>query len=343
MVLLSQLQHLLAIDPVPHLDPSPTRNTRFSGESQRCLLAQLDGVSQPAAQSLYQWLTDVARAGGDGAGLPDDVSHLRALLDEDHLSAASGWARQLSPIVPTRRMTRILHDVRGAALQQMMAMASSIEQEPDRDGLRTVVLLAADHAKVIRHTLLGIDESRRLTDGAERRHGVANVRRRLASLMLHGRGGRILIDFAATWDGDFATTCPEFSTVLKQLYHLLDNASRYTVDGRVFVRIAPKPEQAPRAVRIAVGNSLDDAQRARLTGPAGAELWRGFSTTGGGVGLPSAAELVGDAFGLADAEATIAQGLVGSRVSEHGYVAWLHWPTIDSAAGDATGRSSVHG
>lgn len=328
------LEDLLADDPIPQLVPAAPRSTRFSGESQRCLLAQLDGPSQAAARALYEWLVTISQC-GEGTAPSADVSPLRELIDQEHLSAASGWARQLAPVVSTRRMTRILHDVRGAALLQLIAIASFFEQEPDHDDLLTVMVLAADHAKVLRHSLLGVDEGRRLTDGAERRHGVANLRRRLASLRLHGRGGRVAIDFAATWDGDFATTCPEFSTVLKQVYHLLDNASRYTIDGRVSVRIFPKPARAPLAVRIAVANSLDEAQRARLGGPAGEELWRGFSTTGGGVGLASAAELVGEAFGLPDAETAIRQRLVGSCLGTAGYVAWFHWPTLAVAAVDA--------
>jgi hypothetical protein len=151
---------------------------------------------------------------------------------------------------------------------------------------------------VLRHSLIGSDEERGLLDLARRLHGVENLRRRLPLLLLYNPAGDVRVDFAAAWHGDFAITCLEFSTVLKHLYNLMDNAARHTADRLVLIRIFPKPPFEPRSVRLVVANAISPADRATMSPSVLANLWRGYTTTGSGIGLVASAALVAEAFGL---------------------------------------------
>ena len=322
----------LSRDPMPDTRPASSRSSRFTGESQRCQLTELTADSRLALHCLYDWLESIGRHVDADPGSHALRAALLALLDEERLDAAASWARSLAPVTSSPRLTRILHDVRGAALHQVISLASRDDRALNRDELRAIVIWARDHAKVLRHMVLGLDDDRRRTDVATRRHGVANLRTRLPVLLLAGGREPIAVTFAAACDDDFAETCPEFSTVLRQIYHLLDNAARYAVDGHIYVGAYPKPAGGPAAVRIVVANAIGDAQRAQLTSARAQGLWRGFSTTGGGVGLAASADLVSEAFGLDGAEQAIREGYVGSRVSQAGYLAWLHWPVLAGAS-----------
>jgi hypothetical protein len=221
----------------------------------------------------------------------------------------------------------------GGALQQVLGLAWLWRAgEVGADALHAVTIFARDHAKVLRHALIGLDNERRLLDVSHRLHGVGNLRNRLSCLLLANTAGAIRVDFAAGWTGEFAITCPEFSNVLRQIYNLLGNAARHTSNDVVLMRVHEKPKDHPQSVRFVVGNALTPVERARLSPAVVARTWRGYTTTGSGLGLAAGAALVSEAFGLTDAEQAIDTGHVGSRVTDNGFIAWFHWPVVHEDA-----------
>jgi hypothetical protein len=137
----------------------------------------------------------------------------------------------------------------------------------------------------MRHSLIGLDMQGRLLDSGRRLHGVENLRNRLPHLMFVNADGAVRIDFAASWNGEFAITCPEFSTVLRQLYNLMGNAARHTADHTILVRVFPVGPAEPKSLRLVIENALTQADCATLSPSVLAKLWHGYTTTGSGLGL----------------------------------------------------------
>jgi len=320
----------MAVDPVPEAGTVLLRAKRFSGDTHSCRVAELSATSHEDLQWLYDWLGQVGSFSARDLNDPNIRAGLERLITAANLNRAAESAHNVRPAqAESLRLSRVLHDLRGTALQQVVGLASlRIEGAVEVDLLRAVAILARDHAKVLRHALIGLDEARRLVDADQRLHGVANLRNRLEVLLLSNSTGVVEVDFAAEWQGEFATTCSEFSTVLRQLYNLMGNAARHTVNQTVLIRVHPKPAVEPQSVRFVVANTLSAAEHLLLSPSVLAETWRGYTTTGSGLGLAATAALVGEAFGLNGGEQAVDLGFVGSRVTRYGYVAWFHWPVV---------------
>lgn len=320
----------MEMDPVSGTGIVNHRSTRFLGETQTCDLSELSSGSLEGLRWLYRWLETIGEYGSKDFGEPVVRSEVEALVTNDSVDLVVDCAHNASPAeAGSNRLARILHDLRGAALTQLVQLAELSLAGPARNGdFRAMAILAGDHAKVMRHSLIGLDEERRLLDVGRRLHGVDNLRSRFPFLVLCNRDGDVRVDFAADWDGSFAITCPEFSTVLKQLYNLMDNAARHTADRTVVVRVYAKPYAEPRSVRLVVANALTPDERATFSPDVLSALWRGYTTTGSGLGLSSCAALVADAFGLEGPEQAVDLGYVGSRLTDTGYIASFHWPVV---------------
>lgn len=306
------------------------RMNRFFGETQTCNISELSTQSLEEVRWLYHWLETVGEYSSKDLSQPIVLNKLKALITRDSIDRVVDSVRNMkSAQKESIRIARILHDLRGTALNQIVGLADLWLAGHDvMGGLPAVAILARDHAKVLRHSLIGLDEKRRLLDSGQRMHGVENLRRRLPFLKLFNRDGYVRVDFATEWSGDFATTCPEFTTVLKQLYNLMGNAARHTANQEVLIRVYPKTPVEPRSLRLVVANALTAADHATMSPSVLAKLWRGYTTTESGIGLVASAALVGEAFGLEGPTQAADLGYVGSRVTENGYIAWFHWPLV---------------
>jgi len=325
-----RLSEDMAEDPVPEAGIVIHRSTRFSGDTHTCRLSELSATSHEDLRWLYNWLEQVGSFSARDLNDPNVLAGLERFITTANLNRAAKRARNVRPAqAESLRVSRVLHDLRGTALQQVIGLAFLWHEGDGEVGsLRAVAILARDHAKVLRHTLIGLDEARRLLDADQRLHGVANLRNRLPRLLLSNSTGTVEVDFAAEWRGEFATTCLEFSTVLRQLYNLMGNAARHTVDQTVLIRVYPKPLVEPQSVRFVIANALTAAEHLLLSPGVLAQMWRGYTTTGSGFGLTAMAALVGEAFGLNGGGQAVDLGYVGSRVTDNGYIAWFHWPLL---------------
>lgn len=324
------LSNDMEVDPVPEASIINHRSARFLGETQTCDLSELSPQSLEELRWVYRWLETVGEYSLKNLSQSVVLRKLEALVTRDSVDRVVDSVRNVRPVLKESiRVARILHDLRGTALHQAVGLADLWLAGHDvMGGLQAVTILARDHAKVMRHTIIGLDEERRLQDSGQRMHGIENLRNRLPNLKLYNRDGYVQVDFAAEWNGDFATTCPEFTTVLKQLYNLMDNAARHTANQMILVRVYPMTPAEPRSLRLVVANVLTSAERATMSPSVLATLWRGYTTTGSGLGLVASAALVGEAFGLEGPEQAADLGYVGSRVTENGYIAWFHWPLV---------------
>lgn len=320
----------MEVDPVPTTSIVNHRSMRFSGETQACNLSDLSAQSLEELQWLYRWLEEVGSYNSRDLNHPTVLNEFEALITRDSVTRVIDSSRNIKAAQQESiGVARILHDLRGTALHQLVGIVGLwLSGKVIGGSLPAVAILANDHAKFMRHTLIGLDEKNRLLDSGRRLHGVENLRNRLPHLVFVNADGAVRIDFAAKWNGEFAITCPEFSTVLRQLYNLMDNAARHTADRAILVRVFTKEPVEPQSLRLVVGNTLTPANRATLSPNVLAKLWHGYTTTGSGLGLNASAALVAEAFGLERPDQAIDLSYVGTRITENGYICWIHWPIV---------------
>lgn len=320
----------MRLDPVPAASVVNHRSTRFSGETQACNLSELSTQSLEELRWLYRWLEAIGKYSSQDLSQPVVLREFEALVTRASLDQVINSTRNISAAEQgSIEVNRVLHDLRGTALHQLVGIADLwLSGKVILGGLPAVTILARDHAKFMRHLLIGLDEENRLLDSGRRLHGVENLRSRLPKLVFVNSDGAVQVDFAAEWNGEFAITCPEFSTVLRQLYNLMGNAARHTADRRILIRIFPTEPIEPLSLRLVVANTLTPTDRAKLSPSVLVKLWRGYTTTGSGLGLNASAAIVGEAFGLDNPDQAIDLGYVGSRITENGYICWIHWPIV---------------
>lgn len=265
------------------------RRSRFHGESRCCDLSDFADDEVLRLRALYLAVARID-AQVSSAQLEAIAPTLGAEASEelrDLVAAAS------APRGTTRRrlLRGVLHDTTGGSLTVLIWTLSGALGAPDWG---TVRFLAADHLKIMRNAIVGLDEERRRRDQEGGLHGVRYLRERWSNAQLQNDRGRVEIAFVGDTDTSFAENCFEFSTVQRIIYSLLSNACEHTADQRVDFQVSDAQNGASGNVRFVVANAVETEHASRLRDLADdKEPFReGFSTSGGGLGLGICADLV---------------------------------------------------
>ncbi len=241
------------------------------------------------------------------------------------------------------QLRRALHDLRGGAFFALRLYAALLdERSPNPDEVEAAAFLARDQAKVVRSLVPSIDPEGYTRDRSERAHGMRELVDKWDGFVFPQVEPPVRVEVEAPWRGDLASRCLEAAALDRVLYNLLNNAARFTSDGRVRLRV----ERVGSAARIAVANRIRDAERSWLSegfGDDPSALFLGGRTRGGsGVGMASGASIVARAWGQVDAADAVTMGAVGARVDDGSFVAWVHWPVL-LANGGGTAPSTTRG
>ncbi|HEU4533475.1 MAG TPA: hypothetical protein VFS00_05130, partial [Polyangiaceae bacterium] len=234
---------------------------------------------------------------------------------------------------PRPHLDEVLHDVRGGALTALVTALDRAARAPSpSDDARHVSLLARDHRKLMRAAIADLDPERRRHDREYRLHSVARLLDPVRASPRPGEGaGAVALD--CRFAGALTTCCTELGALERVFYNLFNNALRHGAGGAIGLWLLPRPAVDPHDLRVVFANLITDAQRdalaPRFGGAPGPTAEPG--PTAGGLGLRICAELVSDAYGLADV-AECANGYVGARVSGDAFVAWFHWPIVRHGA-----------
>ncbi|MEZ4380779.1 MAG: hypothetical protein R3A79_05500 [Nannocystaceae bacterium] len=234
------------------------------------------------------------------------------------------------------------HDIRGGSYNALALLLEVVEADEALPGeLERVYLLVRDHMKIMRSAVHDLDPEATAADQEILHHRIELLREKWAGAEYTIDGACARIDYRSSFDGSVADCCIEFAALDRVLYNLINNATRFTTDGAVYVRIDPlaeAPAVGPGNVRFAVLNRVSAGQRARLRERFGGDDLRelfvgGFTTGGHGVGLRICADLVVHGYRLPALREAITSGLVGARIIGDCFVAWFHWPGRSRDAG----------
>ncbi|TVP48242.1 MAG: hypothetical protein EA350_03630 [Gemmatimonadales bacterium] len=234
-------------------------------------------------------------------------------------------------------LRRALHDLRGGAFFALRMYGTLLADEvPSEELVQPAVLLARDQAKLVRSLVPQIDPEGHRRDREEKAHGMDELVDKWDGFEFPGveddGAGRIrpaTVEVDAAWRGALAARCLEAAALDRVLYNMINNAARFTSDGRVRLLVELV---TPTTVRIAVANSIEAAQGSWIEQETEGEVSRlflGGSTRGGqGVGLQAAAAIVARAWGQVMPGEAVETGAVGARVRGEAFTAWIVWPAL---------------
>lgn len=241
-----------------------------------------------------------------------------------HLGHATAAAKN-------REVDRLVHDLRGGAYQALSFRLQLFELVPDREaGLQSVYFLVRDHLKIMRNCVADLDPERFAADAGAVDHDADLLVEKWSQPDFSADQSPVRIDLRCQLSGTICESCLEFSSLDRIIYNLINNASRFTVDGAVLFCIAGVPIEAPRMTRLVVANAVAPGHAEELRerfGDRPGELFRGGFTTGGhGVGLRICADFCAHAFGLSDFDEALHAGYFGARWFDDVLAVWFHWP-----------------
>lgn len=301
------------------------RSDRFDGGLIRCDISAFHRDDQRIARALYAALERVKNL---NPTMPADANEVSNRLEQ--IVRQFGEASR-SPDI-TQSVRRVLHDVRGGSLFALIFTLSA----SDAAGawFETGQFLAADHMKIMRNAIHGLDDAAVAQDLTSHDHGVAALEQRWTTASLRNQSGDVEVRFDARWQGNFAQNCYEFSTVQRIIYNLLANACRFTADQTVTFQVLGVPETKATDVRFVLENPISPSQELvlqdQLKGNYGV-FGDGVTHTGEGLGLGICADFVSAAYGIADRQATLDGEYIGATLNADRFVSWFHWPMLDTA------------
>lgn len=265
-------------------------------------------------------VTDVHRD-----GLTPTIARCGALADQ---IVRCAQARRSGACAP--RVARILHDLRGGALTALVGRIGLLARRTDPEAavrdLEQALELTSIHRRVMRTTVVDLDDRRHEEDGP-----CGFTTRDLVRMWdgVHGFDGReVQIATSAGDDTVIALCGAERSMLERVFFNFLTNAARHTADATVTVTVTTTADG--QDARWLVANAIADEQMARLCARFGADTGRlfegGFTTDGHGLGLRTAAELVGSIYGLEDFRQAVTHHYVGTALGDGTFRSWFHWP-----------------
>jgi K+-sensing histidine kinase KdpD len=236
-------------------------------------------------------------------------------------------------------LRKVLHDVRGGALVGLNGYASLLDAgDPSAEErmawTESAVLMARDHAKLMRNALVDIDPLVREADEGLKVHYIDDFVRKWQGARLQNRGQNATVSVQCDFEGSITNRCLETSAIDRVLYNYLNNATRFTADERVELIITPINDALVRWVVTNPVSSdqfdwLQEHQRSSFR-----SLFEGGLTRGGqGIGLSNCVDFVAKSCGRTPAEALDA-GYLGAALIGNVYHAWFHWPSFQP--GDET-------
>lgn len=307
---------------VPSGELQNFRDVRFDGGLIQCAMSAFHRLDQQIVRELYAALQQV-----------DTFSSSSSAKAQEHSARLIEVAQELgnASLGPENDpwIRKVVHDVRGGSLLALTyALDASEVTQATRHSAR---FLAADHMKIMRNAISGLDDAACESDQLGGLHGTAALEHRWTTAVLRNQLGGIEVRFDARWQGDFAQNCFEFSAVQRVIYNLLANASRFTADQTIIFHVIGVPEPGVSNIRFTFENLVTQAQQLVLEEQLQDRQGifdDGVTRTSQGLGLGICADFVAAAYGIDGRDVALEGEYLGVTVEDRRFISWFHWPVV---------------
>ena len=322
---------------------SPYRNQRRAYESTLSLY-DVTLPTRRTIRKLYRHLIELTYLLRPWLDTPDyptvfAETRLRTFVRTAKWSRIIETLLHLAPMTHRHndRVLRVIHDIRGGALTSLTLYLQMAECGDllARD-IPQMVLLANDHAKILRSMIVDLDRIRYTLDELFVPQPIGVI-----TTTWHAKHYRIPSGHTA-W---VTVECPvveyvaesmiELAALERVLYNLVNNAVRHCAHPHVGIRITPSPHFADMVI-IEVWNTLDAQQYRRLLQLCPDANWQrlvreSLSTTGSGLGLGICADIVAHMCGMDHVEHVMAARYFHVDATSTSFHVQFVWPLVDPA------------
>jgi hypothetical protein len=228
----------------------------------------------------------------------------------------------------TPSLRKIMHDIRGGALTVLAGYVYFLRTEPHSvpEDIHNAVLMARDHAKLMRNAIPNLDPMVRQADESIKIHYIDEFVQKWDGAVYNIATKTVEIKAQSTFQGAITNRCLETSAIDRVLYNYINNAARFSADKQVSMTIFPIGDMV---IRWVVHNTVTTQQQTWVNNVTAGELKKlffgGLTRGGHGLGLSSCADIVAASFGLTPEEA-LEKGYLGAKMIDQNYYAWFHWP-----------------
>lgn len=234
-------------------------------------------------------------------------------------------ADTVSPLI-----RKALHDIRGGGLPALlMHLEALLADDVEEDDIRRIFLLCRDQRKIVRNAIPDLDPVGYAHDLEPRAH-TTELLSKWSTATYRVRDRNAELHLRCDFDGAISECCMEFAALDRVVYNLVNNAARFTADGRVGLSVFPIRPEEETDLRFVVTNRIDEDRRGRISEDLGGELSRvfrgGYTTGGTGLGLRICADLVCHGYNLSSLRVALDRGYLGARIVRDQFAAWFHWP-----------------
>ena len=283
------------------------RSERYGGEDLGVSIRELDPSDLATLCRLY----DLVKRIDEVWLYMDDVKNEKLLTDKLKQLAESSFVSSLSLLGHTvteenTLLKAALDDARWGALGPLLSRIPKTDIQWPSDELATAVLLARDHAKMLRNAFYDLDATLREADESPKAHSA-----KASTAKFHGlQWDTQRVELLASWDGTLTSRCLETSAVDRLLYDFVRRAHKIGCES-VHLHLVKANSQLVRF--------LFDMDRPGFKAHQEKDL---------------ASLAVARSVGLSPS-AALQQGYLGAREEENRCCAWFHWPIFYAPDGSA--------
>ena len=323
---------------------------RYIYRSAAVSMAALPAQDRAILMTLYEFLQKLqGELEERHVGAPEsyaDISRLVKDLDYEAVLKSLGGLGQGADLSSLPSTTaKAYHDIRSGSLTAITLMLDLFKMGlAGEDHLDRLYMLCRDHLKIIRNCVFDIDEEGLQRDLRAIPHGVDLLKEKWAGATYSIPSGTVAIDFTTEFDGVVSSCCMEFAALDRTLYNLINNATRFSADGRDSVKVEADEPVGRTNLKFLICNAVTATDIERLRGTLRErcmdlpQLFEGGLTVdGNGFGLRICADLVCHNYQLGTPADALENRLLGVSLADQAFKVWFYCPGEWRAADINTG------
>lgn len=319
------------------------RRGRYHAQDIELSLYDVPLKARRAIRKLYRHLVELTyllRPWLDNPDFPTTMAEkrLRTFVLTAKWSQMIGALAEVTPTqtqIDSARVHRVIHDLRGGALSSLSLYLQLAESgDLHAQDIPHMVLLANDHAKMLRTAISDLDRIRYTRDELFMPQPIDAVVQAWRSVHYRIDSGQsAYVTCNSTVYGYIADSVIELAALERVLYNLVNNAVRHIARGDVAVSI-DYVNESQENVRFSVCNELTTAQVDQLVALTNNQpeqlVLLPLSTTGSGLGLGICADIVAHVF-QSDVDEIIRQRYFAVSWSGERFCVSFVWPMVSAS------------
>jgi signal transduction histidine kinase len=313
------------------------RTLRYAGDAMSFALEDFAEEDRVLIHRLYDVLTELLHLLSQRLDKPDTaIGEMKLFVQQHNWPAFINKIQRLGVATyphysDLTMLSQVVHDIKGGGFAALSISLQLLEMGAGkRDDVSRLFFLSRDHLKIMRNAVRNIDPEGQRRDQMQKDHQIGLLVEKWDHAVHRMQNSSAVVAVDCRYDGAISERCLEFSALDRALYNLINNATRHTANGKVYLSIFTPTSQDPQDLRFVIYNAIAEEQQRMLREHYDnmlGELFRGgFTTDGSGIGMRICADFVNHAYGIHDFDRGLRGQYFGAQFIDDYFINWFHWP-----------------